>query len=72
MQLVLISMMRKQGWLLQFRNFIDPNGQPLSVDEVTQIYDMFQQQVAAQQGGAAEGAAAADPANRNESAHWLA
>lgn len=46
----------------QSGNFIDPNGQPLSVDEVTQIYDMFQQQVAAQQGGAAEGAAAADPA----------
>lgn len=50
----------------QSGTFIDPNGQPLSVDEVMQIYDMFQQQVAAQggapAGGAQEGAAPADPA----------
>lgn len=46
----------------QSGNFIDPNGQPLSVDEVMQIYDMFQQQVAAQQGGAPAGGGAPDPA----------
>ena len=50
----------------QTGTFVDPNGQPLSVDEVMQIYDMFQQQVAAQggaAGGAApEGGAPADPA----------
>lgn len=40
----------------QTGTFVDPNGQPLSVDEVMQIYDMFQQQVAAQ--GGAPGAAA--------------
>ena len=45
----------------QSGTFVDPNGQPLSVDEVMQIYDMFQQQVAAQ-GGAAPGGAPADPA----------
>ena len=45
----------------QSGTFIDPNGQPLSVDEVMQIYDMFQQQVAAQ-GGAPAGGAPADPA----------
>lgn len=46
----------------QSGTFADPNGQPLSVDEVMQIYDMFQQQVAAQQGGAPAGGAPADPA----------
>ena len=50
----------------QSGTFIDPNGQPLSVDEVMQIYDMFQQQVAAQggapAGGSPDGAAPADPA----------
>lgn len=46
----------------QSGTFIDPNGQPLSVDEVMQIYDMFQQQVAAQQGAAPGGGAPADPA----------
>lgn len=45
----------------QSGTFMDPNGQPLSVDEVMQIYDMFQQQVAAQ-GGAPAGGAPADPA----------
>ena len=45
----------------QSGTFMDPNGQPLSVDEVMQIYDMFQQQVAAQ-GGAPDGGAPADPA----------
>lgn len=45
----------------QSGTFVDPNGQPLSVDEVMQIYDMFQQQVAAQQGGAPAGGAPADP-----------
>lgn len=39
----------------QSGTFIDPNGQPLSVDEVMQVYDIFQQQVAAQ--GGAPGAA---------------
>lgn len=50
----------------QTGTFIDPNGQPLSVDEVVQIYDMFQQQVAAQggapAGGAPAGGAPVDPA----------
>ena len=46
----------------QTGTFVDPNGQPLSVDEVMQIYDMFQQQVAAQQGAAPGGGAPADPA----------
>lgn len=46
----------------QSGTFVDPNGQPLSVDEVMQIYDMFQQQVAAQQGGAPGGGTPADPA----------
>lgn len=45
----------------QSGTFVDPNGQPLSVDEVMQIYGMFQQQVAAQ-GGAPAGGAPADPA----------
>ena len=35
----------------QSGTFIDPNGQPLSVDEVMQIYDMFQQQVAVLRSG---------------------
>ena len=46
----------------QTGTFIDPNGQPLSVDEVMQIYDMFQQQVAAQQGGAPGAGGETDPA----------
>jgi hypothetical protein len=47
----------------QSGTFMDPNGQPLAVDEIIQIYDMFQQELAAQQGGApAEGGAPMDPA----------
>jgi len=48
----------------QSGTFIDPNGQPLSVDEVMQVYEIFQQQVAAQ-GGApgAAGPAAGAPAD---------
>lgn len=47
----------------QSGTFMDPNGQPLAVEDVMQIYDMFQQELAAQQGGApAEGGAPMDPA----------